>query len=176
MKIVFHVLFLTFFYFFIIYNNYGDCMKKYIGSIVLSILVGVYLGKFMLNQYDDLTVFSVGTEANTLFFLEAGVFQSSDEMKNHMSNFSYYIYNIDNDGIHAYIGITKNKKNALKIKEYWKEKSYDIYVREIGISNQNFVDVISEYDKLLDQADGVGIEDICGQVLSSYEELVINEN
>ncbi len=151
-------------------------MKKYIGSILLSILVGVYLGKFMLNQYDDINVFGVSSSVDTLYFLEAGTYKTSDEMKNNMSNFSYYIYNIDTDGIHAYVGITKKQENAEKIKEYFKEKGYDIYVREIAISNSTFVSVLEQYDLLFTNASGNGIEDICGQILSSYEELVINEN
>lgn len=151
-------------------------MKKYIGSILLSIVVGIYLGKFMLNQYDDITVFSVSNNASTLYFLEAGVYNTTDEMKSSMSNFSYYIYNIDDNGIHAYIGITKNKKNSKKIKDYWQELGYDIYEREISISNSNFISVLEEYDKLFENAEGEGIEDICGQILNSYEELVINEN
>lgn len=151
-------------------------MKKYIGSILLSIVVGIYLGKFMLNQYDDITVFSVSNNASTLYFLEAGVYKTTDEMKSSMSNFSYYIYNIDDNGIHSYIGITKNKKNSKKIKDYWQELGYDIYEREISISNSNFISVLEEYDKLFENAEGEGIEDICGQILNSYEELVINEN
>ena len=167
---------MTNFYNIFFYNNNGDIMKKYTVPIILSIVVGVYLGKFMFNQYDNLTLFSVSNESSTLYFLEVGIYNTIDEMKTAMSNFSYYIYNVDKQGIHSYIGITKNKKNSQKIKEYWKEKSYDIYEREINITNSNFISVIEEYDKLLDTAEGVGIEDICGQVLSSYEELVINEN
>ena len=151
-------------------------MKKYIGSIILSIAVGIYLGKFMFNQYDNITLLNVSNTTSTLYFIEAGIYKTEEEMKNNMNNFSYYIYNEENNEIHAYIGITKNKKNAEIIKEYWKNKSYDINIREINISNKNLISVIEEYDKLLETIDETGIEDICGQTLISYEELVINEN
>ena len=89
------VFFLTFFLFFILYNSVGDDMKKYIGSIVLSIIFGIYLGMFVLNQYKDLNVISVFDYYDSLFFLQSGVYSSEESMKDEMSSFPYYIYDID---------------------------------------------------------------------------------
>lgn len=151
-------------------------MKKYVGSILLSLVVGVYLGKFMLNQYDDFQVVPVMQETQNLYFLQQGVYSSLEVMKENMVDFSYYIYNIEDDGYHTYVGITKNENNADKIKEYFQNKGYDIYVKEIGIDNSVFVSVVEQYDLLLSEASGDTIDNICNQVLSSYEELVVGEN
>lgn len=170
------VFFLTFFLFFILYNSVGDDMKKYIGSIVLSIIFGIYLGMFVLNQYKDLNVISVFDYYDSLFFLQSGVYSSEESMKDEMSSFPYYIYDIDDDGYHAYVGITKSKKNALKVKEFFVNMGYDIYIKENKVKNGTFVSVVSQYDLLLDDAEGEAIGDICSQIINSYEELVINEN
>lgn len=151
-------------------------MKKYLGSIILSLVVGVFLGKFMINQYSDLQVVPVMNNSFNLFFLQQGVYNSEDSMKENMIDFPYYIYNLEDDGYHTYVGITKNENNANKIKEFFYNKGYDIYIKEIGVNNISFITVVEQYDLLLNDATGEMIGDICGQVLSSYEELVLNGN
>ena len=151
-------------------------MKKYFWSIFLSILVGIYLGKFTLNQYGNLDVFPVSFNFNNIYFLQYGVYSSESVMKENMSSFKYYIYDMEDDGYHTFVGITKSLENAEKVKEYFNNKGYDIYVKENSISSSIFVSVLSQYDLLLSDASGEAIEDICNQVLSSYEELVINES
>lgn len=151
-------------------------MKKYFWSIFLSLAVGIYLGKFTLSQYDKFNIFPVHVGYDTLYFLQQGVYSNENVMKNNMSNFSYYIYDVHDDGYHTYVGITKSHENALKIKEFYKNKGYDIYVQEKSINNNGFVSILSQYDILLNDASGDTIESICNQILSSYEELVINEN
>lgn len=149
-------------------------MKKYFGSVLFALIIGFFLGKFMLNQYSDIEVVSMSTDSDNLYFLQQGVYSSLDSMKENMANFSYYIYNLDEDGYHTYVGITKKYENASKIKGFFDEKGYDIYIKEIGISDKDFVTVVEQYDLLLNEASGDMIGDICGQVLSSYEELVLN--
>lgn len=151
-------------------------MKKYFWSIFLSLVVGIYLGKFTLNQYDDFNVFPVSFGYDTIYFLQQGVYSNIDVMKNNMSNFQYYIYDKENDGYHTYVGITKSQENALKVKEFFEEKGYDIYIKENNINNGSFVSVLTQYDILLSEASGDTIDGICNQILNSYEELVINEN
>lgn len=150
-------------------------MKKYFWSIFLSLIVGIYLGKFTLNQYDDFNIFPVSSGLDTLFFLQEGVYSNEDVMKNSMSSFDYYIYDKQDDGYHTYVGITKSRENALKVKEIFKERGYDIYIKENGISDSRFVSVMTQYDILLSESSGDAILNICNQILKSYEELIINE-
>lgn len=151
-------------------------MKKYFWSIILSLIVGIYLGKFTLSQYDDFNVFPVSFGSDTIYFLQEGVYSNIDIMKNSMSSFDYYIYDKEDDGYHTYVGITKSRENALKLEGFYEEKGYDIYVRENSINNNSFVSVLTQYDILLSNADKDSIDSICSQILSSYEELVINED
>ena len=151
-------------------------MKKYFWSIILSLIVGIYLGKFTLSQYDDFNVFPVSFGSDTIYFLQEGVYSNIDIMKNSMSSFDYYIYDKEDDGYHTYVGITKSRENALKLEGFYEEKGYDIYVSENSINNNSFVSVLTQYDILLSNADKDSIDSICSQILSSYEELVINED
>ena len=151
-------------------------MKKYVGAIFLSVVLGVYLGKFMLNQYDDFNILPVYADSFSLYFLEAGTYDSVDVMKDKMSDFNYYIYDYEDKKIHSYIGITKSLENAKKIKDFYDSKGYIINIRENNINNNDFVSVVEQYDLLFNDASGDAIGDICNQVLSSYEELVINGN
>ncbi len=154
----------------------GDYMKKYFWSIILSLVVGIYLGKFTLSQYDDFNVFPVSFNYDTVYFLQQGVYSNENVMKNNMADFEYYIYDVEDDGYHTYVGITKSQDNALKVKEFFKQKGYDIYIKENNINNNNFISILNQYDILLGDASFDAIDSICNQILSSYEELVINEN
>ena len=91
---------MTFFLFPFLYNNYGDCMRKYIGSIFLSLVFGIYLGMFVLKQYKDFDVTSVFNYYDTLYFIEIGTYSDIDSMKSDLGNFSSYIYDIDYNGYH----------------------------------------------------------------------------
>ena len=170
------VFFLTFFLNFFFYNIFGDTMKKYFWPIVLSLAVGIYLGKFTLSQYDDFNVFPVSFGSDTIYFLQEGVYSNLDVMKSSMDSFDFYIYDNEDDLYHTYVGITKSRENALKLKEFYKEKGYDIYIRENSINNNSFVSVLTQYDILLSSANKDSYDSICNQILSSYEELVINED
>ncbi len=170
------VFFLTFFLFCFLYNIIGDSMKKYIGSIFLSLVFGVYLGMFVLRQYKNFDVTSVFSYYDTLYFIEIGVYNDIDSMKDDLGNFSSYIYDVDDSGYHVYVGITKNHENALKVKEYFNNMGYDINIREDRTSNGIFVSIVNQYDIVLRDASDDAIGDICSQVINSYEELVLNED
>ena len=167
---------MTFFLIIILYNNFGDSMKKYIGSIFLSLIFGVYLGMFVLKQYKDFDVTSVFNYYDTLYFIEIGVYSDIDSMKSSLGDFSSYIYDIDDKGYHAYVGITKNQENALKVKEYFNNMGYDSIIKDNRVSNGDLVYIVSQYDLVLKDASDDAIGDICSQVINSYEELVLNED
>lgn len=148
---------------------------KNIFPVVLCILIGFFMGTFMFKQYklDADPVLSTG---ENLYFLQTGVYSSINSMKESMQNTPYYIYTKDNNMYYSYIGITKNKKNLEKLKEFYKQAGYDIYVKEIFVSNISFLTVLEQYDNLLNETtDTKVIKSIENQVLSKYEELIIDD-
>lgn len=146
---------------------------KNIFPVALCILIGFFMGNFMFKEYNQNTQ-TVSLTGEKLYFLQAGVFSSEEEMKREMSKFSYYIYTKENNMYYSYVGIVKKEKNLKKLKEFYKSEGYDIYVREIFISNISFITILNQYETLLEEtSDNKIIKSIESQILSKYEELVM---
>ena len=131
----------------------------------------------MLNQYDGKEkvepVFNTGEK---VYFIQQGVYSSKESMETNVTDFAYYIYNIENDKYYVYIGATMDNKNITKLQGFYKDMGYDIYVKEVNITDEAFLQVLNQYDILLNKTtDKPTIKAICSQVLSKYEELVIGD-
>lgn len=152
-------------------------MKKYIASILSALLVGFLLAKFMIDQYDKKeSIKTVFGSSEILYFIQQGVYSTKESMEENMANFSYYIYNLEDDKYYTYIGITKSKKNSEKLQEFYKKLGYIIYIKEISVSSNAFIEILEQYDNLLESTDDEStIKAICSQVLGKYEELILNE-
>lgn len=148
---------------------------KNIFPVVLCILIGFFMGTFLFNQYNT-KVDPVSLTGENLYFIQAGVFSSEDQMKEAMKNTTYYIYTKENNMFYSYIGITKNKKNLEKLQDFYTSAGYDIYVREIFVSDLSFLTVLDQYDLLLNETtDNNIIKSIENQVINKYEELILND-
>ena len=164
--------FSTNFYYFDIYTKYGDDMKyKFLIPIVLSIVIGLFFGKVFFDNYDNssITVFS---EKEKIYMLQIGVYSSIDNMKKNIKDYNKLLYQKEEDGYHLYIGITKNKENASRIKEFYKKQGYSIYIKENIIDNKAFLSVLREYDKILDIASDEDINEIERLVITNYKEMI----
>lgn len=151
-------------------------MKKYLFPVTLSLILGSIMAYVLISGYDKADSITVSKNAQTVYYIQRGVYSTKENMKNNMEEFSHYIYNVEDNMYYTYIGITKNKKNAEKIKEYYKQKGYDTYIKEKITDNENFLTILGQYDELLSKTkEQETISVICNQVLSKYEELVNNE-
>ena len=154
-------------------------MKKYVLPILMALIIGLILGRFVLNQYEfEGKIVPVGSKSKNAFFIQQGVYSSEESMKENLSDFPYYIYSIKDDRYYVYIGITFLTENLDKIKGYYEKKGYITYVKALTINNEDFITVLEQYDSLLQSSDEEEvINTICSQVLSKYEELVLqNDN
>lgn len=144
--------------------------------LILCLTVGFFMGKLMFSQYDDKQGLKlVSSASEKVYFIQQGVYSSKESMEKNTSNLTYYIYTIDNDRYYVYIGITKNEENLDKLKGYFDSLGYNIYVKEFYISSESFITVLDQYETMLSETtDSKTIGAICSQILSKYEELVIN--
>ena len=148
-------------------------MKKYLFPISVSLILGVFMAYFIIRQYEDMPALTVSSEAETLYYIQRGVYSDMDSMQDGMKDFTHYIYNVEDNQYYAYIGITTNKENALKIQNYYKSIGYDTFLKDKITDNDDFINVLRQYDELLSKTDDTeSIKVICNQVLSKYEELV----
>ena len=148
-------------------------MRKYLFPVSVSLILGISMAYFIIKQYESLPALAVSSDAESLFYIQRGVYSDMDNMKNNMKDFTNYIYNVEENQYYAYIGITTSKENALKIQNYYKSLGYDTFLKEKVTDNKDFINILKQYDELLVKTDdNESIKVICNQVLAKYEELV----
>lgn len=148
-------------------------MKKYFFPVSVSLILGIGMAYFIIKQYEEMPALAVSSDAETLYYIQRGVYSDLDNMKNNMKEFSHYIYNVEDNQYYAYIGVTTNKDNALKIQNYYKSIGYETFLKDKITDNEDFINVLRQYDELLAKTnDNESIKTICNQVLAKYEELV----
>lgn len=153
-------------------------LKYMLVPALSALLIGFLMGKFMFSQYEienvSLPVMSK-LDGESASFLQVGVYSTIESMKKNLEGLENYIYMEEDGKYHAYVGITKNKKNIEKLKGYYQELGYVIYVKDIVIHSIEFLDQLSKYDTLLEQTEDINtIRVIISNVLTSYKELVID--
>ncbi len=151
-------------------------MKKYFFPITVSLILGSLMAYALISSYDNADSITVSKNAETIYYIQRGVYSNKENMENNMEDFPHYIYNVEDNMYYTYVGITTSKKNAKKIKEHYKQKGYDTYIKEKITDNAGFLTILRQYDELLSKTkEDETITVICNQVLSKYEELVNNE-
>lgn len=148
-------------------------MKKYVFPVTLALLIGLFMSYFFINQYDNTGTIKINRGSEKIYYIQHGVYSSVDSMKTAMTDFENYIYSEEDGVYYAYVGITKNKENADKIKKYFNDKGYDAYIKEKRVDNEGFLTILGQYDNILAETNnGDTIKVICNQVLAKYEEII----
>ena len=150
-------------------------MKKYLFTFLIALIIGFFLSNFFLKQYDDYSGIKVSNVGEKLYFIQYGVFSNLESLEENTISLQNYVYNKQDNLYYVYIGITKEAENAKKIIDYYKQKGYETIKKEYVISNQKFLDILLNYDEVLKSTtDETVISSILNQILSKYEEVVIN--
>lgn len=144
---------------------------------LLCLVLGILMGKFMLDQYSlKEEEVKVAKTNNTVYFIEAGIYSSKEEMEEKITNVEHYIYREEDGKYYSYVGMTLKSGNIDKLKEYFKNIGYEINVREFTLDEIAFLEVLQQYDLMLEGTDDANtISAICSQVLSKYEEIVLSD-
>lgn len=131
---------------------------------------------FIIREYDNIDGITVSSSAETLYYIQRGVYSDLENMQNNMQEFENYIYNVEDNMYYTYIGISSTKENATKIQEYYKKIGYETIIKEKITDNEDFIKVLKQYDELLNSVENdESIKVICNQILSKYEELLNGE-
>ncbi len=154
-------------------------MKKNIEIMIVCIAIGFLMGQFMFHQYkkeEKPSTIPTMQTTETLYFLQQGVYSNLDSMKQNLTDFEYYTYTEKDGKYYVYVAIIKSKENMEKLKGFFNQKGYDIYVKEINVTSNAFLEVLSQYEQLLSGTnDEKTIQAACTQILAKYEELVVND-
>lgn len=151
-------------------------MKKYLLTFLVALIIGFFLSVFFLKQYDDFEgIKVVSSTGENLYFIQYGVFSSLESLEDNTINLQNYVYNKQDNLYYVYVGITKLEENAKKIVNYYKSLGYDAIIKEFGITNKEFLELLVNYDEVLKNTDDkTAIASIISQTLIKYEEVVIS--
>ena len=141
----------------------GDFMKNTIISIFICLIIGLFLSFSLFKQYEK----PAGKEVQTVYFLQISVYSDIDSLNKNI-NINQYIYSEEKDGVHVYAAITKDNKDLLE--EFFQNKGYQVYTKEVTMYNEEFLKELESADMLLKQVtDEKSIMAIIRQVLEKYE-------
>ena len=148
--------------------------KTTILYILGAILIGVFIGKYVYNGYQNETKEAFKDMNENIYLLQYGVYSSNDSMVENTKNLKDYFYYIENNKYHVIIGVTMDKDLKDKIKNA-NSIDNDIYIKKISINNDEFIESLKQYDNLIKNTeDKTTILTAEKQILSKYEELIIN--
>lgn len=141
-------------------------------TILFIMFLGIYLGTYLYKSYlyknnnDKLNLYKI-------YLLEYGVYNSYENMDENGKNIENYFYYNNNDGYHILLGITENKNIINKIGESY-DNIANINIREEYIDNMEFIENLKQYDNLIINSNKTEVLQLEKQVLSKYEELILN--
>lgn len=146
-------------------------MKKTILISSIFLILGIVIGNKIYTATNSLqSTFNVG---DTYYFLQEGVYSSYEIMKSNTEEINGKLVEEQNDKFYVYVGITKEEKNAKKIKEIYEEKNYQIYIKEVTVKNEEFFNNVTQFDLLINSTeDPEEILTITEVVLANYEEII----
>ena len=151
-------------------------MKKTIIWVLLALISGALLGKFTFDSYENIDTKNVISYDNYVYMLKYGKYDNFDEMKDKVIDVDRYIYIENDDKVTAYVAIAKTKENINKIKNIYANKNINLEIVKEKIDNEEFIQNLNEYEKLLSASlDEKSLLIIEKQILSCYEELMVNE-
>lgn len=148
-------------------------MKKTLKISIFSIALGALAGIVLNNTYKEKLSNNFLNEGKTYYFIQEGVYSSTSSMQENTKDLLVKTVDSKNDKQYVYLGITRDEKNAKKLKEIYENKGYQIYIKEQNLSNEEFYNNVTQFDILINstnkESEILTIEEV---VLANYEELI----
>ena len=150
-------------------------MKKTLYWIFIAILSGVILGYLTFDRYDDLNIRNVIKLDDGVYMIKYGTFYNMDDMVDSVKEVNRYIYINEEEKYDVYIAISKSYENINRILDIYENKIKDLKIEKVNINNDEFIQNLDEYEKLLTAASSnESLLIIENQILSCYEKLVLS--
>lgn len=150
-------------------------MKKTIFWIFFALASGSLLGKITFDKYKNIDIENVIKLDTNVYMLKYKTYSSIDSMKDDITQIDRYIYIEKDNHVTVYIAISLEERNIDKINDIYKKKNILLSKEFININNDEFIQNLKEYEKLLSATeDEKSLLIIQNQILSCYEKLVVN--
>lgn len=142
-------------------------MKKMIKGIIvpvlLAIIIGFILGKYVFNNYKDNLYHELSS--SKLYLLQSGEYDSIESMRE-ANNKGSYVYFKDNNKYKTVVGITKNYDSIDKIKELYSD---NLLVKECYVPNGVLKSKQDEYEILLRKTNDIReVREAVDNILNLY--------
>lgn len=148
-------------------------MKKTIITGILFILFGYILGNIIFSNKIELIEKYLNKD--TYYFLEQGIYYDEQIMETNIKNIKSKIIDHKKDKYSVYVGITKDKEIAEKLKKIYETKNIKVLVKEKYLSSEEFSNNVDQFDILIRSSNEteeiLTIEEV---VLANYEEIIKN--
>lgn len=151
-------------------------MKKLFITIIITGLISFLFGSYIFNVYlknVKEAIESVTNIYDDVYMLQYGSYNTIEKAKN--NDLDNYILKEEDGYYRIYVGITLNEENAKKIKEVYKNKGKDIYIKEKNINSLEFVDYLNNKDISFNNISDDEILKIQNEIINKYKELIQNE-
>ena len=146
-------------------------MKKQIILGIILLTIGLIIGTKIYEANTALT--SVFQEGKTYYFIQEGVYSSKVILDENTKNIDVKVIDEKESKYYVYLGITKSETIATKLKKLYEEEGYQIYIKEIKLTNEEFDSNLTQFDLLInsteDKDEILTIEEV---VLANYEEII----
>lgn len=150
-------------------------MKKKIFYFLILLISGIILGRKIYLATENIEV--TFNEESTYYFLQEGVYSSEKIMEENIKNMNIKVVDNLDDKYYVYLGITKDENIAKRLKAIYEEEGYQIYIKEKTLSNDEFLNNVTQFDLLINNTTStkeiLTIEEV---VLANYEEIVKKSN
>lgn len=138
---------------------------------VVFVVLGAICGNYLYEKAPE--SISVFRENDTYYFLQEGAYSSKKIMQENVKDLTNKLTTFEDNKYYVYVGITKNKKNALKIQKIYEDMGYQIYIKEVVLDNEEFANNVIQFDLLVNESesseDVLTVEEV---VLANYEEII----
>lgn len=150
-------------------------MKKKIFYTFILLVSGIIIGRKIYLATENIDI-KLNTPS-TFYFLQEGVYSSKQIMEENVKSMNMKVVDTKDNKYYVYLGITKDAEIAKKLKMIYEEEGYQIYIKEVSIANEEFLNNVIQFDLLINNTNNIEeiltIEEV---VLANYEEIVQKNN
>ena len=144
-------------------------MKKKIFYSIIILITGIIVGR---NIYLS-KVTQTFSNKDIYYFIQEGVYSSKSIMEENIKNMDLKVVDEIDNKYYVYLGITKDENIAKRLKEIYESEGYQIYIKEVSLSNEEFNNNVTQFDLLINattsEKEILTIEKV---VLANYEEII----
>lgn len=141
----------------------------------MALVSGAFLGKTTFDRYKKVESINVISNNTNVYALRYGKYANLDEMQDDVTHVDRYIYIESKDDVSAYVALATTRDSINKIKKVYKDKNLNLTVSKVNIENEEFIENLNEYEKLLKATDDYkSLLIIENQILSCYMNLVVD--